>query len=148
MFRRSELSDFALTLRLPIWLCLLAIGASCSASGRATRRTSATWRAKGLSGTTPATGKLGSKLGGPYNQLWTAGSDAHFEGSGGTVTVSGTIDNLNAITFDVDGYTLNEGTLTFTGSPTWLTASAGRATIGSVVAGFGKLIKYGVGTLN
>ena len=43
-------------------------------------------------------------------------ADAFFEGTAGTVTVSGTISSVNSLHFNVDGYTLNGGAITLTGS--------------------------------
>ena len=48
---------------------------------------------------------------GPYNYPWADGADAMFQGTPGTVNVSGTISSVNSITFGVDGYTLNGGTI-------------------------------------
>lgn len=82
--------------------------------------------------------------GGPYNVVWSGGSDAHFEGTAGTVIVSGTIASVNAIAFDVAGYTLSDGIITMTGD-----AQIGgqSGTIGSTLAGSEGLTKTGAGTL-
>ncbi|MDY0165618.1 MAG: autotransporter-associated beta strand repeat-containing protein [Thermoguttaceae bacterium] len=57
--------------------------------------------------------------GGPdYDQPWSDGANAHFEGTGDTVTVSGTINSVNSMAFDVGGYTLSGGTVTLTGDAT------------------------------
>jgi autotransporter-associated beta strand protein len=141
------ISAFAWTFRRSFCLCLLLIEIQYSGSAHGDSRYFSYLAGERTTWDNAATPDWATSSGGSYNQLWTAGSDAHFEGVGGTVTVSDIIDNFNSITFDVNGYTLNEGTLTFTGSPTWLTTNTGRATIGSVVSGTGCLYKYGTGML-
>jgi autotransporter-associated beta strand protein len=86
--------------------------------------------------------------GGPYDQLWTSGSDAYFEGTPGTVTVSGTVNSVKSITFNADGYTLSGGTLTLSGSGGVIRTDAGRDSVSSVIAGSVGLTKAGDGTLN
>ena len=83
--------------------------------------------------------------GGTYNNLWVTGSDAHFEGTAGTVNVSGTIASVNSITFAVDGYTLSGGAITMTGAN--ITTGAGTDTIASALMGTAGLTKAGAGTL-
>jgi fibronectin-binding autotransporter adhesin len=95
--------------------------------------------------TTPAWGGSG----GPYEQNWAPGSDAHFEGLAGSVTVTGTVGSVNSITFDTDGYTLAHGaggTITLTGGGI-IQTGAGSATIGAILAGSVGLTKTGSGTL-
>ena len=41
--------------------------------------------------------------GGQYTGTWVDGGDAIFQGSAGTVTVSGAISSVNSITFGTDG---------------------------------------------
>jgi len=48
-----------------------------------------------------------NSTGSPLNSVWIANSDAHFVGSGGTVTMSGPISRINSLNFDAGGYTLN-----------------------------------------
>ena len=53
--------------------------------------------------------------GGPYTSVWQNAADAFFEGTAGTVNVTGTINSVNSITFSTDGYTLgSSGTITLT----------------------------------
>ena len=47
---------------------------------------------------------------GTFNQAWTAYNSAHFQGTAGTVTVSGS-QLANFLDFDVTGYTLTGGTI-------------------------------------
>jgi autotransporter-associated beta strand protein len=86
--------------------------------------------------------------GGPYNQTaWAANSHAVFEGTAGTVTVSGNIDGVKSILFTTDGYTLGgTGTLTFAGGGN-IAMGAGTDTINCTIAGNGGLTKSGSGTL-
>ena len=99
------------------------------------------------------TAKWSPTPGGPlYNSVWTAGNDAVFGGTAGTVTVaSPTAHNL---TFTTTGYILSgPSTLTLNGSaPTlWLPTGIAGATIGNntatVLAGSAGLTKGGFGTV-
>jgi autotransporter-associated beta strand protein len=89
--------------------------------------------------------------GGPYNQFWSAGSDAVFEGTAGTVDVAGVPFNpvtANTIDFRVGGYTLNGGSLVLAGAN--VNVDSGTATIASnIVYDFSEagLTKTGNGTL-
>ena len=74
-------------------------------------------------------GGWSSDPGPPYYQNWIDGSDAHFEGLGDVVNVSGTINSVNSITFDVDNYRLSNGTITLTGSRRNITTGSGTDTI-------------------
>ena len=90
----------------------------------------------------------GTSPGGPYNTTFIAGDDAVFEGTAATVTVSSP-NNPNSITFNVTGYTLSSGTVTFNADPCTITTGSGiSATISSVLAGASRgLTKAGAGTL-
>ena len=90
----------------------------------------------------------GTSSGGPYNTTFNSGDDAVFEGTAGTVTVSSP-NNPNSITFNVSGYTLSGGTITFNANPFTITiGSTNSATISSVLADFGLgLAKAGTGKL-
>ena len=61
----------------------------------------------------------GTVTGGPYNaSKWISGGTAVFEGTAGTVSVSGTdIPTVGGINFNVTGYTLSVGTLTIGANP-------------------------------
>ena len=52
----------------------------------------------------------GAASGGPYNATWTSYNDAVFVVTGGVVNVSGTVQ-ANSLTFNVNGYTLTNGTI-------------------------------------
>lgn len=71
---------------------------------------SGTWGVDSLWATSP---------GGTYNQAWTPGANAIFEGSPGTVDVSGNINVAN-LTFNTnaDNYLIQGGTLDFAASST------------------------------
>ena len=83
--------------------------------------------------------------GGPYNQTWGTPYLANFEGTAGTVTVAGLISRVDGINFNVDGYTLNGGSITLS-STTSVNVISGTATINSTLIG-GGLEKIGNGTL-
>ena len=71
-------------------------------------------------------------LSGVYtDSWWLGGSDAWFEGTAGTVNVSGTIGSVNSLNFSVDGYTLSGGTINLTGAGGNITTGPGTDTIGS-----------------
>ena len=87
-----------------------------------------------------------------YNQLWASNSDAVFDGTAGTVNVSGTISSVNSINFTTPGYTLTGSTSTITltntgGGTGVITATSGSSTIGCNVASSIGLTKQGAGTL-
>jgi autotransporter-associated beta strand protein len=86
--------------------------------------------------------------GGTYNQGWTAGADAIFEGAAGTVTVaSAGVASVNSMTFNTDGYTLTgTGAITLTGNGS-ITTGGGTDTINCPLAGSAGLTKNGAGTL-
>ena len=85
--------------------------------------------------------------GGPYNvSAWVGGANAIFEGTAGTVSVSGTIASVGSITFTTDGYTLQTGSLTLTGAGGNITTGAGANTISTVIGGTA-VTKLGSGTL-
>ncbi len=80
------------------------------------------------------TANWGNASGGPYASLWTNGSDALFEGTGGTVNVASV--SAGDLTFNAAGYTLSGGTVNVAGS----TLNANQpVTISSVLAGSGPL---------
>jgi fibronectin-binding autotransporter adhesin len=84
---------------------------------------------------------------GPYVP-WTNGQDnAIFGGTAGTVQLGAPISAHN-LTFNVDGYSLTDGTLTLTGTTPTITAGAGTVTISTAIAGTAGLTKAGAGTLN
>jgi autotransporter-associated beta strand protein len=83
--------------------------------------------------------------GGPYNSKWASGSNAHFEGTGRSVTV-GSISAVNSIGFDSSGYTLNSGAIHLTGDGK-VTVNSGTAAIASHLTGSVGLTKLGAGTL-
>jgi len=95
-----------------------------------------------------ATVDWGTRSGGPYTTAWSGGSDAHFQGTAGNVTVSGSIASVNSLNFDVSGYTLSGGSINLTGSGgTVSVLSGGIATINSVLTGSVGPTKTGAGTL-
>ena len=86
----------------------------------------------------------GNVSGGPYTNLWSAGSDAIFEGTGGTVNVS-TV-TAEHLVFNAPGYFLTNGTITLSGTP--LVGIANNGTINSALAGSGiGIATVGNGTL-
>ncbi len=99
----------------------------------------------------------GNFSGGPYNSSpWVGGDDAHFQGTAGAVTVSGSIASVNSLNFDTSGYTLSSGTINLTGNgggglPGGGTqinvASGGNATINSTINGSVGITKSGSGLL-
>ncbi len=96
-----------------------------------------------------ATAKWSATSGGPYNQTWTAGKIAIFEGTAGTVTVANTgVSSVSEIFFTTDGYTLTgTGAITLTGGNATITTGAGTDTINCPIAGSVGLTKAGPGTL-
>jgi autotransporter-associated beta strand protein len=82
---------------------------------------------------------------------WVNGSQATFGNSGQTITVDGS-PTISALQFNVDGVTLNGGTLNFTSGGGAIHTETGTATINSVIAGGGdpavfQIRKSGTGTL-
>lgn len=73
------------------------------------------------SGTWGVDSKWATSPGGTYDQPWTDGAIAHFEGTPATVTVSGNID-LSGLVFEVnaDNYIISGGTLDFRAGSTIL----------------------------
>jgi autotransporter-associated beta strand protein len=85
---------------------------------------------------------------GPYTSLWSGGSDAHFQGTAGVVTVFGPIASVNSLNFDVSGYALNSGSINLTGSGGPINViSGGTATINSALTGSTGVTVTGLGSL-
>jgi fibronectin-binding autotransporter adhesin len=85
---------------------------------------------------------------GPYVPWNNSQSDnAIFGGTAGTVQLGAPISAHN-LTFNVDGYSLTDGTLTLTGATPTITAGAGTVTISTAIAGTAGLTKAGAGTLS
>ncbi|WP_174804518.1 autotransporter-associated beta strand repeat-containing protein, partial [Martelella limonii] len=106
-----------------------------------------TW--DGLASSTNWTNSAGTTSG-----PWTAGRYARFQGTGGAVTVQGTIAGVEGLVFDVDGYQLSGGALALQSSYSdnradiMVTASGATAAIGSDLSGNGIGINVtGPGTL-
>lgn len=79
------------------------------------------------------------------NLAWINGSDAVFGGTGGVVTVSGTV-SAASITFDATAYRLTNGTIALTGIP--LIATGGNdVSLESAITGSAAITKTGTGTL-
>ncbi|HEY4292628.1 autotransporter-associated beta strand repeat-containing protein, partial [Luteibacter sp.] len=72
--------------------------------------------------------------------------DAFFIGNAGLVTLGAPITAHN-LSFGLDGYSLNGGTLTLGGATPTVSVAAGAATINSIVAGTAGLTKTGGGQL-
>ena len=83
--------------------------------------------------------------GGPYNTAyWSDTSDAYFTGTAATVTVTGTINSVNSITFNKTNYTLSGGTINLTGAGGSITTlSTYNDTISSTITGSVGLTKGG-----
>jgi fibronectin-binding autotransporter adhesin len=88
----------------------------------------------------------GTVSGGPYTSVNNTYNDDVFEGTGGTVTVSGSV-NANSLTFNVNNYVLSGGTIVI-GNPTTpglFVLTGDTATIGSALttSGAGSTIHIG-----
>ena len=89
------------------------------------------------------------------DQAWSnvsssTGAIAVFEGTGGTVTVSGTISYLAGISISSNSgpsYTINSGTLSDLSGTTLAVTVSGSQTIGSILSGSSGLTVSGGGTL-
>ena len=77
--------------------------------------------------------------------LWGDGNDAVFQGTGGSVTVSGTVTPTN-IYFNGPGYSISGGTVNFTYAGATINTSAASATINSAVTA-SNLYTAGTGAL-
>jgi fibronectin-binding autotransporter adhesin len=139
------------------WLLLLASAALCTLASPACGQTNRYWD--------PNEGAVGSGGTGTWDTTltyWNASSDgvagpftawdntafdhALFEGTPGTVTLSGLIA-ANRLIFSVGGYTLTGGTLTLGGATPTIAANAGTTTIASAITGNAGLTKTGAGNL-
>ena len=101
------------------------------------------WSSSGTWGTSP---QWSNTSGSGYTQAWIASSNAVFEGSAGTVTVSGN-QSAASLQFTTDGYLLTGGSVTLTASGGSITTGPARDEIDSVLAGTVGLTTYGGGTL-
>ncbi len=95
-----------------------------------------------------ATADWATSSAGPYTSPWQDGSDAHFQGAAGNVTVSGSIASVNSLNFDTSGYTLTAGAINLTGINGAINVvSGGAATINSVLTGSTGVTETGSGLL-
>ena len=86
----------------------------------------------------------GGSPGGPYTNVWYAGADAVFEGTGGTVEVADV--TAESLTFNAAGYVLSGGTLSLVGTPVFTLNNS--ATIGAELSSLGTgFAVTGTGTL-
>ena len=86
----------------------------------------------------------GDSSGGPYTNVWYAGADAVFEGTGGTVEVANV--TAESLTFNAPGFILSGGTLSLGGTPVFTLNNS--ATISSDLSSLGTgFIVTGAGTL-
>ncbi|RYD61342.1 MAG: hypothetical protein EOP83_17265, partial [Verrucomicrobiaceae bacterium] len=76
---------------------------------------------------------------------WTDGSEAILGGSGGVVTVSGSV-SAASLAFGSPGYSISGGILTLTGTPT-IDTGAHAVTISSPITAAVPIVKNGSGTL-
>ncbi len=118
----------------------VAVGAAPPASGLY-------WHSGiGWTTTSPGTGGSGTWDGGGG---WDPAETAFFGDTGGTVTIdAGGVTANNGLSFEVDGYTVSGGTLTFGATSNVISvAAASDATINAVIAGSNGLTKTLPGTL-
>ncbi|HHV67161.1 MAG TPA: autotransporter outer membrane beta-barrel domain-containing protein [Ochrobactrum intermedium] len=93
---------------------------------------------------------------GQVNGSWANDNFAVFQGTGGTVTIAnGFTPIVSGMQFFVDGYKVENGTITLGGPENWINVGDGSlqganyvATIASVLDGQNGMIKVGYGTLN
>jgi autotransporter-associated beta strand protein len=127
------------------------------ANGAAGRGGSGTW-SSATSATAWTTSSGGASGSGPYAWGTTSGSNyyagagltANFGDTAGTVTVSGTVETREGLTFEATGYTLTSGTITLAGATAannTITVNTGTTTINSALAGASGLTKAGSSTL-
>ncbi|MBU6183111.1 MAG: autotransporter-associated beta strand repeat-containing protein [Verrucomicrobia bacterium] len=115
-----------------------------------------TWSTTSTAWTTDSNGVSGA---GPYAWGTTSGTDfyagagltAHFGGTAGTVTVSGTVQAHNGLTFASDDYVISSGTINLAGGSAGantitVTSSGHDAIISSALTGSNGMTKAGSGT--
>ena len=96
-------------------------------------------------GTTAAWGGV---TGGPYTSVWTSGNDAVFESAVGTVSVAAAGATAHNLTFNANGFLIQNNTLTLNGTaPTIINAASTTNVINSIIAGTAGLTKTNIGTL-
>ena len=102
-------------------------------------------------GTKNWSGNWANTPGGPYDQAWLDGSDAVFEGTGGSVGVDGSY-SVNSVTFGADGYSLGNGSLILAGNGTMngtgFIVNSGSSTVGSTISGSNNFVKLGLGAVS
>jgi fibronectin-binding autotransporter adhesin len=102
-------------------------------------------------GTKNWSGNWANTPGGPYDQAWLDGSDAVFEGTGGSVGVDGSY-SVNSVTFGADGYSLGTGSLILAGNGTMngtgFIVNSGSSTVGSTISGSNNFVKLGSGAVS
>ncbi len=139
--------------RAASWFCALIVLALVTTSARAalywdpdaTAAGNNTSTGAGLGGT--GTWDTSTWFNGVSDVAWSAGSDAIFTGTAGTVTL-GAGQSAASVSFKSDGYILSGGTLTMGPTPANYNVDAGvTAMIDSTIAGTATMDKIGAGTL-
>ncbi|MEK7951776.1 autotransporter-associated beta strand repeat-containing protein [Luteolibacter soli] len=82
---------------------------------------------------------------GGVDTAWSADSEAVFGGTGGVVTVSGTV-SASSLVFTAQGYFLTGGNVSLTGAPV-IATGANDVTLDTILAGAAPITKTGAGTL-
>ncbi|WLF98061.1 autotransporter outer membrane beta-barrel domain-containing protein [Brucella intermedia] len=111
---------------------------------------------QGGNGTWNGTSKNWTDKDGQLNGSWANDNFAVFQGTGGTVTIAnGFTPVVSGMQFFVDGYKVENGTITLGAPENWINVGDGSlqgvnyvATIASVLDGQNGMIKGGYGTLN
>ncbi|WP_247880836.1 autotransporter outer membrane beta-barrel domain-containing protein [Brucella intermedia] len=111
---------------------------------------------QGGNGTWNGTNQNWTDKNGILNGSWANDNFAVFQGTGGTVTIAnGFTPVVSGMQFFVDGYKVENGTITLGGTENWINVGDGSlpganyvATIASVLDGQNGMIKGGYGTLN
>lgn len=128
---------------------LIAIGLTVSTAGA---QQNLTWDVNGASPGTGGTGAWNTTspfwFNGATFQVWSNGFDnAIFAGSAGTVTLGATPINVHKQTFNVGGYVVTGGTLTFGGASPTIRTDVAITTINSSLSGSAGFAKNGAATL-
>ena len=123
----------------------LAIASAVVLCGSGVARAATQYGTGSLTWDDGLTAAWGSASGGAYDTVWTNGNDAVFEGTAGTVSIGAAGVTAQNLTFNTDGFTVQNSTLTLSGTPV-LTAGA-NATISANIAGDAGLTKAGSANL-
>ena len=129
------------------FLLKLAVAAAVVVGGARAARATTQYGSGSFTWDAGITSVWGVAPGGPYDAAaWANGNDAVLEGTAGTVSIDAAGVTAQNLTFNTEGFVVQNNTLTLSGAPSVIAANA-NATISATVSGAAGLTKDGSASL-